>query len=427
MPEINNNEVKPTAKFVIPERRRSIKYIAIPLVIIVVLVCAWIAYAMLSQPAAPMATPAPTTQEEEPQIKAGTSFYLATDSEGDSSVEKTTRLYQYSADATSEDQQILETKEQFFDVLTPMGDYTYLASSAEGKLFLLDVNTQKVELLFELAENPMLRNVAISEDKKWLAYARNYEGSGTGKSGGAIWLYNFETKEQKELVKKTELGLYQGFSVLGWRDSDSELIVSGLGGDAGATWGDIYQVNVATGALVKVNPVAEKNKMQFLRGTLSPNGDKWLYTHCEQLEQASSDKEDSYDACTSGAELRTYNFITKETKTVYQNLRYDKNAEKSALRIFLDTKWQDDNNVIAVVPGAILDISIGNSKVEEVYLYDQYNPMNFKNHYIQLQDLSETEIVFNVEDEWRVFDRRSQKIVTINKNKQKETIIHWLN
>ncbi len=426
MPEINNNEVKPIAQFVIPERRRSIKYIAIPLVIIVVLACAWIAYAMLSQPTTPVVTPEPTPQKEEPNIKAGTSFYLATDTEGDSSVEKTTRLYQYSADATSEDKQILETKEKFFDVLTPMGDYTYLASSAEGKLFLLDANTQKIELLFELAENPMLRNVAISEDKKWLAYARNYEGSGNGKSGGAIWLYNFETKEQKELVKKTELGLYQGFSVLGWRDNDKELIVSGLGGDGPGVWGDIYQVNVATGAMVKVMPVAEKNQMEFLRGTLSPNGDKWLYTHCEQPDQASRDK-DNYDACTSGTELRTYNFKTKETKTVYQNLRYDNNAEKSALRIFLGLQWEDDSNVIAVVPGAILDISIGNSKVEEVYLYDQYNPMNFKNNYIQLQDVSETEIVFNVEDEWRVFDRRSQKIVTINKNKQKETIIHWLN
>lgn len=429
MPEIKNEEIKttdkPKAQFELPNRRGWARYFIVPIILLVALACAGIGYYYFSKPVSVVVPEEKPVEQEEVKVKAGTSFYLTMDSEGDSSVEKAVRLYQYSANSSEDDEQILEIKEKFFDVIGEVGEYKYIVS-AVNKIYLLDASKAKVDLLFELAENPLIRDVSVSEDGKWLAYGRNYEGAENGKSGGAIWLYNFETKEQKELVKKTELGLYQGFGVNGWRNSDKELIVSGLGGDAGATWGDIYQVNVATGSIAAVNPVTEKNKMDFLRGNLSPDGDKWVYAHCEQSDVASQEK-DNYGACASGTELRVYDFGTKEIKTVYQNLRYDNNENKSALRVFLGYEWQDDNNIIAVAPGAILDISVSSKKVEEVYLFDQFDPMAFKNRWLQIMDVTEDQIVFYRDDSWYVFDRTSQKLIGIDKKKQKETILHWLN
>ncbi len=428
MPEINSQSPVSDPKFILPQRRSWVKYIMIPIIVILVLACAAILYIQFSKPTATPA-PVPAPVKEDVKVKSGTSFYLATESDGDSSVERATRLYQYSADSATQDVQILETKEKFFDVLTKYNQpYTYIAKNATNKFFILDANAGKIDLLFELAEDPMVREVAVSEDKTMMAYARNFEGSENGKSGGSIWTYNFETKTQKEIVKKTELGLYQGFSVLGWRDNDKELIVSGLGGDAGATWGDIYQVNIATGAMVKVMPVAEKNQMEFLRGTLSPNGDKWLYTHCEQPDEVAREKEGEFNggACISGTELRTYDFGTKDIKTVYKNLRYENNNDKNILRVVMDYKWESNTNIIASVPGAILAITIGKDVAEEIYLFDRYVPQNFKNNYLQLRNVNKNQLVFNDGENWKIFDRNSDKLVELNRDNKKETIIHWL-
>jgi hypothetical protein len=426
MPEIQNQTPKPEPKFILPQRRGYLKYLLTPIILIVLAAVAWILYMQFSKPVT--TTTVPTPAHEDAQVKSGTSFYLAVDSEGDSNTEKTTRLYQYDPNATADDNKIAQTNAKFFDVLTKYNQpYTYIASSADHKFYTLNAATGKIEQLFELDQDPMSREVAVSDDKQWLAYARNYEGSEAGKSGGEIWLYNFETKEQKQLVKKTELGLYEGFSVLGWRNNDKEIIVSGLGGDAGATWGDIYDVSIATGELVKVNPLPEKDATDFLRGSLSPDGDKWLYAHCEKPDTGSTQAGGSnYGACVSGTELRTYDFNTKDIKTVYQNLRYDNNADKNSLRVIGDYKWEDNNTIVAAVPGAILEIALTNSKAEEVYTFDQYKPQDFSNHPIQLRNASKDQIVFNRDDNWEVYDRASNKLVVINKSKDKETIIHWL-
>ncbi|HEX3099749.1 MAG TPA: hypothetical protein VHQ41_02130, partial [Patescibacteria group bacterium] len=76
--------------------------------------------------------------------------------------------------------------------------------------------------------------------------------------------------------------------------------------------------------------------------------------------------------------------------------------------------------------GAILEIALTNSKAEEVYTFDQYKPQDFSNHPIQLRNASKDQIVFNRDDNWEVYDRASNKLVVINKSKDKETIIHWL-
>lgn len=429
MPEINTNQVKgPDPKqttteprFQIPARRRGYsRFIIIPIVMIIFGAVGWFVYGKIADQTT---SPDPVVEQPkvEEKIPAGTAYYLASDSESGEA-----RLYQFNADTAQPDKKIAEIKEKNVFVLGKyVAPYTYVINIGND-LLILDAKTGKTEKLFTLPDKTYTRAVAVSSDKQWLAYAQNYEGSDNGKSGGEIFVYNIETKEQKQIVKKTELGLYQGYSILGWRDNDKELIVNDLGGDAGAVWGNLSQVNVATGTVTKVAPLPEKEAMDFLRGQLSPDGNKWLFEHCEKPDLTKSEGIGDR-ACASGAELRTYDFDTKEIKTVYQNLRYDNNVEKNSLRVFIDFIWQDDSNIIASVPGAILDISIGTGKAEEIYKFDGSNPQNYKNHYLQIENVNSNQIVFTDEGNWNILDLKSGKVILVNKIKDKEVISYWLN
>lgn len=439
MPEINNKEIKPELKseqksapkyepqFVLPQRRGYIKYITIPIVVMVVLACAWVAYAFFSQPAPIPATPiVPEQTESEPvPVPDGARYYLAYDSADYTEA----RIYQYSKDGDKPDSKVGAIAQKNLGVLGKyIKPYTYVVGVPDNKLQILDATTAKLEPLFELPDLALVRDVAVSNDKKWLAYGRNFEGGEKGGSG-ELWLYNLETKEQKQLVKKTELGMYQGFSVLGWRDNDKEIIVSALGGDAGAIWGDIYQVNIEAGTLEKILPVAEKDRTGFITGQLSPSGEKWLFQYCAQPDQAAIDKSEGFGVqpCTSGTELRTYEFGTEQTKTVYRNLRYDNNVDKSTLRTFMSVLWQDDDTIVAAVPGAILGIPVGSpDKTTELVVYDRGTPQNFINNSVNLIEATPEHLVYVRSDNWFVLNRTSQKISDLNSISRGEAINFWL-
>lgn len=428
MPEINE-PTKTSPLFQIPKRRRFAKTFTVLGVIVILLGAAWTTYALLNssnQQSGPL--PLSESETEHKPVEPGANYYLVREF-GEVGKSPKTWLYQFFADADTADKQILETSAKNLYVLADyLNPYTYItATTSDSNLKVLDVSTGKLEPLFDLPSDVFVRDVAISKDKQWLAYGRNYEGSENGKGSGEIWLYNLQTKEQKQLVKKTELGLYQGFSVLGWRDNDKELIVNDLGGDAGQTWGDIYQVNAETGQYKKVTPVAEKNKMEFLRGELSPSGDKWLFEFCTQPDASANDDVPNYNPCASGTELRTYDFGTQQTKTVYHNLRYDNNVDKNILRTFMSYIWQDDENIVAAAPGALLAIPAnGNAKAEELHAYDRYNPQNFKNHYRQLQSAGSDYIVFSDDAGWHVLNRSTKKLLSIDLSSNRQDIIGWL-
>ncbi len=425
-PSQMNPSAKPEAQFVLPQRRGYSKFLIIPVGLIVLLGAAWIAYTAFSKPASAPAVETQQVVEKKPAtVQSDTRYYLASDSEFTEA-----RVYQYSEKG---DEKIGTIKQKNLFIAGKYTEpYTYVVNSNDGKLQILDATTAKLEPLLDL-EDPtaVVRDVALSGDKKLLAYARNYEGSEKNKPGGEIWTYNVETKEKKQIVKRTELGIYQGFSILGWRNDDKELIVSALGGDAGAVWGDIYQVTIATGKIDVVNPVEEKDKVGFITGVLSPDSNLWLFEYCADVDEVAQEKDgENFFAvpCASGTELHTYNFGTKDIKTVYQNLRYDNNVDKSMLRTFMSEVWQDDKTIIAAVPGAILSIPLGSpDKATELVTYDRYNPQNFKNNYVNLIEANDKQLVYTRAESWFVFDRDSQKIIDLNAEARKESINSWLN
>lgn len=435
MPEIKETTQTtetPKKLFELPPRNSWLKKLMVLAALIVALSAGWFGRAYIQEAEAPEAQVIPMNDRENSNAapESVLAYYLATDN-GTEEVQGSlkTRLYQYSGNSEVADVKIGDVDQKPFRIIGKhIASHKYFGVNNANDVFIFDATSGKSENLFTMESNGLLREVAVSKDGNLLAYARNYEGSGTGKSGGEIWTYNLETKEQKQLVAKTELGLYQGFSILAWRNNDAELIVSGLGGDAGATWGDLYQVNTATGALTKVNAGAEKDRMDFLRGRLSPNGNLWLYTFCAQPDTAVREKEGLPfgNACTSGTELRTYDFATKQTKKVYQNLRYDNNVDKSSLRTFMSYDWQDDATVIAFVPGQAMSIAINSGTVTELFKYDGSNPQNFVNNYKQIESATKDYVVFYSDEGWFIYNYNSRKLTSLNVSARNETVSNWL-
>lgn len=425
-PSQMNPIAKPEAMFVLPKRRGYSKYIIIPIILIAFLAAAWVVYGQYSkQASAPTVEIQQEVKEEVPvEVKSDTRYYLASPTEG-----KETKVYKYS-DGT--DTLVGKIDQGSLSVIgNYVRPYTYLVNFNFGKLQILDATTAKIEPLFDLKDpNIQIREVALSSDKKWLAYGRNFEGvDGKGWSG-ELWLYNIETKEQKQIGKQIELGLYQGFSILGWRNGDKELVVSALGGDAGAVWGDIYVANIETGKMDKIDPIEKKDKVGFITGILSPNHDKWLFEYCAQPDKAAIEKADGitgYTPCISGTELRTYDFGTKEIKTVYKNLRYDNNGDKNMLRTFMSKRWRDDKTIIAAVPGAILSIPVGNpDKTTELVTYDRSNPQKFADNFVSIVNADGKQIVYIKDETWYVFNYKSEKVTDLNPAVRKEFINSWL-
>jgi Galactose oxidase, central domain len=422
MPEIKNQEVppqKPESQFVLPTRRGYSRWIIVPIALVIILWAAWFAYGKIAHQTT---SPDPEVVEQsktETKISLNNAYYLTYDVPN----YETASIYQYSGDGKPD---ILtgQIKEKNLELLGKyVKPYTYIVKGEGSKLQILDASSAKLDPLFDIPDNAIIRDTQLSSDNLWLAYGRSYE-DGENKSYGEIWLYNLETKEQKQIGAKIPLSMYQAISIVGWRNNDTELIVSAIGGDAGAIWGDIFQVNVPSNKIDKLTVVADKEANGFVAGRLSPSKDQWLFQYCEKPDTG---EDNSLVPCPDGTQLRTYDFGTKELKTVYQNLRYADNADKNILRTFMDYEWQDDGTIIAAVPGAMLSISTKETdKATELFTYNRSNPQDFKNSYIGLQNDVGGRIVFNRAESWFVFDYDSKKIIDLNPASRNEAIYYWL-
>lgn len=428
MPEINNT-VKTEPQFSIPAREKTkLVNIIWPIITLVFFAVGWFGHGYLLPSVIQVPNEQVIPEKTEETVSAIDSYYLTSNPS-----DTTINLYGHNKGSSFPDTKIASFKSPAISVL---GKYiepnTYLVNLnvSPGKMEVLNAETGKIETLLEVDPSGYFRAVAISEDKKWLAYGITTEGQ---PNSSEIWLYNLETKQKKVLVPKTEQKIYQGYAILGWRNDDQELIVSALGGDAGAIWGDVYQVNVTSGTMTKVTPVPDSAMHNFLRGKLSPDGNSWLYQYCQTPTKENAQNSTETDGfggvgCDSGAELRTYNFATKKTSSVYHNNRYSDNTKKSSLQTIIDFIWQDDSNVLAVVPGAIIKLSVGSSETSEKVLYefDSINPMEYQHNPINLISASTGQVVFSHNEGIEILDLVSQKIEHLILNGTKESFSDWL-
>lgn len=432
MPEIKDTtktDIIPNTQeklFELPNRRRySLWHFTVPILLIAALVSGWFAHALIPNATAPEAQIISQNQETAEKQPADTNAYYLV-YRNNLSGSGVNSLYQYAGNSIIPDVKIADLSDTSLSV---HGEHfetgKYLISvNDSSNIEVLDTKTGKVEILLTMEEQGYIRDTAISSNKQWLAYGVTYVGNPYVSD---LWLYNFQTKEKKQLVKKTELNIYQGFSVLGWRNDDQELIVSALGGDAGAVWGDIYQITVATGALTKIAPASTAAMPYFIRGVLSPNKNVWLYTFCAVPEKNPESQFAASEPCTSGTEIRTYDFTTKETKTVFHNLRYENNINKNELRSVLSMQWQNDKTIIVAIPGAIIELEANaKDKVTDLLTLDNNDPSEFKNNYISIFAVSPGRIVFLRENGANIFDRVSKKVEALNTEARSESFTNWL-
>ena len=130
---------------------------------------------------------------------------------------------------------------------------------------------------------------------------------------------------------------------------------------------------------------------------------------------------------TNGTELRTYDFQTKETKTVYHNLRYDNNVDKNILRVFMDFMWMNDDVVVMAVPGAIIEKDVASDGTPvEILTLDGTVPQEYGNHFVDLKSVTSSRIVFSRNEDWQAFDRSSEKLLLLNAPARKEILNSWL-
>jgi WD40 repeat protein len=426
MPEINSQSqpVPSAPRFELPQRQRfNVWKILIPLLIVISLVAGWFAkagYDMYQE----IPEPVVEVKQEEPKPQASPYYYLAPlNVHSGNDTQLSVNLYNFLNSGETPDKLV---KNLGSSVVGVVGKYlgrnhhvvtTYL----DNKVLDLDVTNGEMKELFTMPERSSLRSVALSSDGQWLAYGRNYEGVD---NGGEIYLFNPETKEQKELVKRTKLDTYVGYSVLGWRNNDKQLVVAALGGDAGPIWGDIYLVDAVTGEMVAVAPLPENQKMAFLRGSLSPDSDRWLYSICEKPGQAPDDG--LTEPCPAGAELRVYDFDSKQTKVIYQNTRYGNNTNAAILRTIMSFVWQDDTTIVAAVPGGLLQLNAtGSGEPVELLTYDGTDPQEFTRNYTTLFDADENLVVYQRDQDIFVFNKKTKKVTGLNLAGRQEYLAHW--
>ncbi len=375
--------------------------------------------------------------DNKPVIQEGANYYLTSD------VKNTGNgfsLYKYAEASNKSDEKIATFPWESYGVVSKSAkSHSYIVWTRNGvggegeeKIQILDVASAKLEPLFDIEKDVTLGNFdygdsAVSADGSKFAYARNYVKE-EGNLYGELWVFDFNTKEQKQIGSKLSLKENELVSVKSWRDEDSEIVLQVVGSNDKEISGDIYQVNISKGEFAKVTKPDAKNVQGFLNGVISPDHDQWLYQFCTQPDDAVRSGNKGFDdACTSGTELRTYDFTTKQTKTVYQNLRFDKDPDKSTLQTFKSFVWQDSKTIVAAVPGAILSIPLGNpDKTEEILTFEDNGTASLRSRVIVLVSANVGEIIFNQSLDSVVYDRVSNKAVIVNPLHQQRSISAWL-
>ncbi len=299
--------------------------------------------------------------------------------------------------------------------------YVYVAGNS---IYVFQAKTGQIEKLLSFNDKATSRRVALSHDRSQLAYGINYEGPGPNfpnGDAGEIWLFDVKTNQSRKIAGMKQLGLYQGFSVEGWSSDDKQLVVTSRGGDAGAVWGDVYLVDVATGKFQVVSQPPEA-KIGFVLGQLSPSGDQWLYHYCARPNDAVEGELSQQRPCPDGEEAIIYNFATQKNELVYRNRLFGDNVDANKLRIIPSAIWQDDEHVLVVVPSAVLRVELKTGKAEKIYTFDPYHPQNIFTHGFSLATAHGNLVVFqryNGPDGTYVLNTATQKVVEIGSNQDR--------
>ncbi len=388
------------------------------LILIVVLagLYAWKRDVFFKRPAPVNNQETPITNEPAPQSFNKIYYYTST---GGTFEKNKFSVYAVRPDLAASDELITEgTGFPQFD--GPYVDSNTILFSNAQSFYELNTETKKTTKLFSFAEKTDTRAAKLSHNKKFVAYGVNTEDYNRPDPNSAqLWLYDTASKKQTKLVDTQPLGIYQGYSVQGWSSDDRYIIVTSLGGDAGAIWGDVMRIDSTNGKIEKVAPLPENRMSAFITGQLSPDGENWLYIFCEKpLPQ-----EDIGDnKCPEGEELFVYNFKSKQKKSIYRNTLFGDNIDRDQLRSILNMVWQDDQTITLVVPSHIYRINYNGGMPELIYEFDRYQPQKIFTSYLYLISSAPDYFIYSADSENRLYNLKTKKAITIGSNNPNDSV-----
>jgi hypothetical protein len=283
-------------------------------------------------------------------------------------------IYKFNFDIAAKDKLVAKLNGYFSIIGKTLEEGKFFASKSypDSKLYILDVKTGEVKKYLAAEEGKIFESAVFSHNKNFLAYTllKNTDNAGVGevREMGEIWIYDLKEKSHRKIFE-TELFM-SGLFIKGWNKEDNKLVVGNLGGEGGESWGTIYLVDT-TKTTDNYSEIRGPSVDDFLFGTLSPDGENWLYHYCEK---PTSENHPEYWGCEEGAEIEIYNFEKSESTTIYQNTLHSDNIYKSKLRIINSAVWQDNENIIFSIPQGIYKINLYSKKPEELYTFYWSDP-----------------------------------------------------
>lgn len=320
-------------------------------------------------------------------------------------------IYKFGKELSADDKLISKQWGRFNVFGKYISNQQFLIGKA-NELYVFDAASREFkEILNTKNEKKSFMSAVLSHSKNSIAYSV-LNGGDDYNFGGEIWLYDIKTGEAKKIFEKSTLMLYAGLDVLGWSKEDSKIIAREMGGDAGAIWGKIYLIDVNTAVISEVS-LDSKIEVDFLEGSLNPDGEKWLYNYCQNPK---GDSLVEPVECEEGEEIMVYDFKTGVHSPVYKNLTHNDNIFKGKIRIIFSSVWQDRDKVVFSIPDGIYRADIDSKKTEEIYKFIWSNPEDIAKFGSYLVKASGNYVFFeryNLYSGFFVLDAGSKKIMEV--------------
>ena len=288
------------------------------------------------------------------------------------------RVIRIDQDITGEDKVTAELEGRFSVIgkFSEEGKFLVVDDNNSNKLYTLNPESGELKEFFVAEEKKEFESAIFSPDKKFLAFS--LVSGDYAKATGEIWLSDLENREREKIFEKKRLTLYTKLKVLGWNNGNGKLIVQEIGGDALAVWGKIYLVDTTNGQASKGDNINNYKEVEikaseadsFLRGSLSPDGKKWLYISCK----IPTPEEYDYTSCEDGAEILIYSFEETSSFSLYRNLTNNNNPFRKKLRNINSAVWLDSENILFSIPDGIYKINLNSKETEELYKFQWTDP-----------------------------------------------------
>ncbi len=254
---------------------------------------------------------------------------------------------------------------------------TYLATQRSPYIHVLDLTKGEVNDLFKakgVEGDSNITAAKLSRDGNKIAYTvfvRPKNEKEEARSRSILWVYNLKKQSHSKIKTFSREEIYKTGRVLGWTPKDKEIVIREQGGDGGFNWATLSVVNAESGEITRsyetlLSPDIEE-KPPVALGKLSPDGDRLLYTYCENAKLADEGNRLSKQTCPGGEKIFVLNLQTGERETIYHNTTHPRNISNEKLRIIFSAEWAGKNEIIFSIPDGVFSLNTEDKSVNQIH------------------------------------------------------------